>query len=335
MIGLKNLGNTCFLNSSLQCLVNTIPLMDYFAGFDWKREINLSNPIGTGGVIAEQFGYLVDTMWDSRVSSSISPTSFKRALGTFWPQFSGYDQHDAQELLAFLLDGLHEDLNRVVNKPYVEDVESDNREPAEVAVESWKAYLLRNRSIIVDIFQGQLRNVLCCLDCKYTSYKFDPFMYMSVPIPKGRQVHLHDCLDEFCRPEILSQGCQWNCPKCKVSRDAEKKMDVWIAPPVFIVHLKRFQDNSMGRRSKMDTLVTFPTRRLDLSKFMHSNQPGSHVYDLYAVSNHHGNMIQGHYTAYVKNRLNRKWCLYNDASVTAVKENDVCTNSAYVLFYHK
>jgi ubiquitin C-terminal hydrolase len=63
---------------------------------------------------------------------------------------------------------------------------------------------------------------------------------------------------------------QWHCPKCKAPRDAEKKMDVWIAPPVFIVHLKRFQDNSMGRRSKIDTTVDFPTQNLDLSKFMFS-----------------------------------------------------------------
>ena len=208
MVGLRNLGNTCFLNSSLQCLVNTIPLMDYFLGFDWKQEINRSNPVGSGGVIAEHFGNLVDKIWECRDSSSVSPTSFKRTLGKFWPQFSGYDQHDAQELLAFLLDGLHEDLNRVVHKPYVEDTDSDGKDPAEVAVESWKGYLLRNRSIIVDIFQGQLRSVLCCIECKYTSYKFDPFMYMSVPIPCDGPVYLTDCLHEFCKAELLSSDCQ-------------------------------------------------------------------------------------------------------------------------------
>ena len=63
---------------------------------------------------------------------------------------------------------------------------------------------------------------------------------------------------------------QWNCPKCKCPRDTEKKMDVWIAPPVLIVHLKRFNDNSLGRRTKIDTMVTFPTQNLDLSEFMFS-----------------------------------------------------------------
>ena len=95
-----------------------------------------------------------------------------------FPQFQGYDQQDLQELLAFLLDGLHEDLNRVTKKPYVEAAERKDRETDEaVAMEAWMGYLKRNRSIVVDIFQGQLRSTLTCSECSHQSMTFDPFLY--------------------------------------------------------------------------------------------------------------------------------------------------------------
>lgn len=133
-------------------------------------------------------------MW-TQEHSSIAPKNFKVTLGKFAPQFNGYAQHDSQELLAFLLDGLHEDLNRfaslfwinpnarVTKKPNVTVKESDNRPDDEVAAESWEDHLKRNKSIIVDLFQGQLKSTLVCPQCHHVSTTFDPFMYLSLPLP--------------------------------------------------------------------------------------------------------------------------------------------------------
>ena len=121
------------------------------------------------GAIAEAFGSLLHRIWDpNSTSSSYSPREFKQQLQRFAPQFSGYQQHDSQELLAFLLDGLHEDLNRVLKKPYVEKPDWEgggDKELVELAQKSWDGYMLRNDSIIVDLFQGQYQSTLVCPEC--------------------------------------------------------------------------------------------------------------------------------------------------------------------------
>jgi ubiquitin carboxyl-terminal hydrolase 4/11/15 len=181
LTGLQNMGNTCFMNSALQCLAHTPKLVDYFLG-DYKREINHDNPLGMNGEIASAFGDLMKKLW-APGASPIAPRTFKSKLAHFAPQFSGFNQHDSQELLAFLLDGLHEDLNRVKNKPYFEAKDGDGRPDEEVADEYWNNHLARNDSIIVDVCQGQFRSTLVCPDCNKSSVTFDPFMYVSLPLP--------------------------------------------------------------------------------------------------------------------------------------------------------
>ncbi|KAE8683668.1 Ubiquitin carboxyl-terminal hydrolase 8 [Hibiscus syriacus] len=181
LTGLQNLGNTCFMNSAIQCLVHTPKVVDYFLG-DYTREINPDNPLGMNGEIASAFGDLLRKLW-APGATPVPPRTFKSKLARFAPQFSGFNQHDSQELLAFLLDGLHEDLNRVKSKPYAEVKDSEGRPDEEVADEYWQNHLARNDSIIVDVCQGQFKSTLVCPECRKVSVTFDPFMYLSLPLP--------------------------------------------------------------------------------------------------------------------------------------------------------
>ncbi|KAI0766593.1 cysteine proteinase [Trametes elegans] len=186
-LGLGNMGNTCFMNSALQCLAHTQELMNYFLAGVYEEELNPDNPLGMHGAVAQAFGALMSRIWDPESSmSSYTPREFKQTLQRFAPQFSGYQQHDSQELVAFLLDGLHEDLNRVLQKPYVEKPDWEgggDKELVELANTSWEGYMKRNDSVVVDLFQGQYQSTLVCPECEKVSITFDPFMYLTLPLP--------------------------------------------------------------------------------------------------------------------------------------------------------
>jgi hypothetical protein len=115
LVGLANLGNTCFMNSCLQCLLSTPPVIDYFASGRYSSSINKKSR--TKGQLAIAFGQLAVAIRDGRDQGVEHPTQLKRLVAIIAPQFAGYGQHDSQEFLRFLLMGLHDDTNRIVNPP--------------------------------------------------------------------------------------------------------------------------------------------------------------------------------------------------------------------------
>uniref|UniRef100_A0A671VNV3 Ubiquitin carboxyl-terminal hydrolase n=1 Tax=Sparus aurata TaxID=8175 RepID=A0A671VNV3_SPAAU len=603
LCGLSNLGNTCFMNSALQCLSNASPLTEYFLNDQYEAEINRENPLGMRGEIAEAYADLVKQMWLSR-SSYVAPRTFKTQVGRFAPQFSGYQQQDSQELLAFLLDGLHEDLNRVKKKPYLALRDAEGRPDEIVAKEAWTNHRLRNDSIIVDIFHGLFKSTLVCPECSKVSVTFDPFCYLTLPLPmkkdrtmevflvrsdpqsrptqyrvvvpklgavsdlcsalsklcgfppenmvvadvynhrfhkiyrrddglnqimekddifvqqlcermnlpvyfrerhskhagsststmlfgqpllitvpkhnliadvlydkilerigstrrkkqphklhsdficvcsgeeeamdhqvspepenghseeeeeetsdlengpkgdaarlcsspaklftfsivnsygtanisplpcdgnvlklnphstvaidwdteskklcydeqeaeayekhesmlqpqkKKATVALRECIELFTTMETLGEHDPWYCPTCKKHQQATKKFDLWSLPRILVVHLKRFSYNRCWR-DKLDTVVDFPIRDLNMSEFVCDPKAGPYTYDLIAVSNHYGGMGGGHYTAYGKNKVDGKWYYFDDSSVSSATEDQIVTKAAYVLFYQR
>lgn len=352
--GLKNFGNSCYMNATLQCLNATVPLARFMLDGSYRRAINLQNPLGTRGVLAEAFAQLLRTLWSEQYRF-VSPMAFREAIARFAPAFRSSEQQDSQEFLTFLLDGLHEDLNLVVHRPppmelgEAQQAEFERLPQQLASVAEWSMYRKRNDSVIVDTFQGQLRNRLTCITCGHTSTTYNAFMSLSLPIPThGRSrspVPLVQCLDAFVKEEVLEKADAWHCPKCKKPRRATKQLSFSRLPPVLLLHLKRFTFRGPFT-DKIDTQVTFPESGLDLSNYMppplppgtsvHGITPSRsqrppYIYDLYGVTHHFGTLNAGHYTASI--RTGDKWFYCDDSHISPGNEGQIRSNSPYVLFF--
>jgi ubiquitin carboxyl-terminal hydrolase 4/11/15 len=158
-------------------------------GQEFKKDINANNPIGYGGQVAKVFGDLLEHIYSNTFSGSYAPRNFKSTIGRHGSAFAGYQQQDSQEFLAFLLDGLHEDLNRIKNKPATEKPElpddkvNDVEAQKQLAKDCWELHKKRNESVVLDLFSGLYRSVLVCPSCQKVSITFDPFFDLTLPLP--------------------------------------------------------------------------------------------------------------------------------------------------------
>ncbi|XP_075431712.1 ubiquitin carboxyl-terminal hydrolase 8 [Ascaphus truei] len=329
LTGLRNLGNTCYMNSILQCLCNTPHLAEYFHKNYYQADINRSNLLGHKGEVAEEFGIVMKALWTGQYRF-ISPKDFKVTIGKVNDQFAGFSQHDSQELLLFLMDGLHEDLNKADNRKRYKEENNDHLSDSQAADSAWIKHKELNESIIVALFQGQFKSTVQCLTCHKKSRTFEAFMYLSLPLPSTSKCTLQDCLKSFSKEEKLTDNNRVCCSNCKTRRDSLKKIEIWKLPPVLLVHLKRFSYEGRWKQ-KLQTSVDFPLECLDLSQYV-IGPKNMKKYNLFAVSNHYGGLDGGHYTAYCKNATKQRWFKFDDHEVSEISPS-VKTSAAYILFY--
>lgn len=330
LTGLRNLGNTCYMNSILQCLCNTPHLAEYFHKNCYQADINRSNLLGHKGEVAEEFGIIMKALWNGQYKC-ISPRDFKVTIGKINDQFAGYSQQDSQELLLFLMDGLHEDLNKADNRKRHREEDNDHLNDIQAADSAWIKHKQLNESIIVALFQGQFKSTVQCLTCHKRSRTFEAFMYLSLPLPSSSKCSLQDCLKSFSKEEKLTDNNRFYCSNCKTRRDSTKKIEIWKLPPVLLVHLKRFSYEGRWKQ-KLQTSVDFPLDNLDLSQYVIGPKTFK-KYSLFGVSNHYGGLDGGHYTAFCKNALKHKWYKFDDHEVSDISVSSVKTSAAYILFY--
>lgn len=331
LTGLRNLGNTCYMNSILQCLCNAPHLAEYFNRNLYQADINRSNFLGHKGEVAEEFGVIMKALWAGQYKY-ISPKDFKITIGKINDQFAGYSQQDSQELLLFLMDGLHEDLNKADNRKRYKEENNDHLDDSSAAEIAWHKHKQLNESIIVALFQGQFKSTVQCLTCHKRSRTFEAFMYLSLPLASSSKCTLQECLRLFSKEEKLTDNNRFYCSHCKTRRDSLKKIEIWKLPPVLLVHLKRFSYDGRWKQ-KLQTSVDFPLETLDLSQYVIGPKTSLKRYNLFSVSNHYGGLDGGHYTAYCKNASKQRWFKFDDHEVSEISASSVKSSAAYILFY--
>ncbi|SMN21905.1 similar to Saccharomyces cerevisiae YER144C UBP5 Putative ubiquitin-specific protease, closest paralog of Doa4p but has no functional overlap [Maudiozyma saulgeensis] len=367
LTGLENMGNSCYLNCIIQCVLGTHELTKIFLNDSYEKHINLNSKLGSKGVLAKNFARLVHTMHDNGTATTgndrskkkkkkipVRPDQFKFACGSINSTFKDMCQQDCQEFCQFLLDGLHEDLNQCGGNPPLKELSKqaeELREKLSFRIASsieWERYLTTDFSVIVDLFQGQYASRLQCKVCNHTSTTYQPFSVLSVPIPNKKNCNILDCFQDFTKCENLETDEQWSCPHCKKKQPSTKQLTITRLPRNLIIHLKRF-DNRMN---KNNSFINYPFT-LDLTKFWPDDFDGNlppgvtdelpargqvapFNYKLYGVACHFGSLQGGHYTAYVDKGIKNSWYYFDDTAFRPIKNhNEPITSSAYVLFYHR
>ena len=187
LVGLNNLGNTCFINSSLQSLFNTYDLSKYFLSNYFKEEINKKNTQGYQGIFAESYAKLLLEV-KTTIKSAINPIDFVRTFFLNNNSINIRGQQDAQEFLSILLDCLHEDLNRITKKPYIElEEQKNNEDDCSASKRWWDSYRKREDSIIIDLFHGQFKSKIIGRNCGKSSITYEPFIFLGLPLPQSTE----------------------------------------------------------------------------------------------------------------------------------------------------
>lgn len=303
--GLENLGNTCFLNSVLQCLTYTEPLAAYLQS-------------GKHQVTCRKAGFCALCAIQKHVSRalqssgrSLAPKDLVSNLRCISRTFRNSRQEDAHEYMVNLLESLHKCCL-----------------PTGIPSESQSAY---DRSLVHKIFGGRLRSQVKCMQCNYCSNKFDPFLDLSLEILKADT--LYKAFANFTAKEHLDGGAkQYQCQQCKQKVKALKQLTIHQAPSVLTVHLKRFGSHMSGQ--KIDKKIQFGST-LDLKPFVTGPYDGDLKYTLYGVLVHAGwSTHSGHYYCFVRTSSGM-WYSLDDNRVYQVSEKKVFEQKAYMLFYFR
>ncbi|XP_055010305.1 putative ubiquitin carboxyl-terminal hydrolase 50 [Boleophthalmus pectinirostris] len=313
--GLDNSGNSCYLNAVFQCLCSTVPLVEYLLQPDTRKQISRCKCR-----VAEVFVRLLEQMWLGR-AARCAPLEARSVLCSVLPQFNNHLQQDAQELLMYCINALHDDLKKVSRH--------------QLGREQRRAGLRSDSTVVSRLFEGRLSGVTLCLHCDHQAHSAQPFTILSLPIPTDLiSCSIQDCLSLFFQQSVLSGGVL--CSECGLRRETAVVTYLDKPPEILILHLKRF--GCKGRSQvKLKTNVEFSTETLDLSPFLSSSALSSDCssYRLYAVVNHIGHLHMGHYTALSYNTVTQTWHCFDDSVVRPVEGVLVQSPHAYILLYSR
>ncbi|CAL8310637.1 unnamed protein product [Arctogadus glacialis] len=298
--GLHNLGNTCFLNSTVQCLIYTPPLANFLLSKEHSRTCHQSGFC----MICVMQNHIIQAY--ANTGNAIKPVSFIRDLKKIARHFRFGSQEDAHEFLRYTIDAMQ--------KACLNGFPKLDRQT-------------QATTLVHQIFGGYLRSRVKCSLCKSVSDTYDPFLDIAIEIRQA--ANIVRALELFVKPDFLSGENAYMCAKCKKKVPATKRFTLHRASNVLTLSLKRFANFSGGKITKD---VGYP-EFLNIRPYMSQNIGDPVMYSLYAVLVHSGYSCHaGHYYCYVK-ASNGQWYQMNDSMVHSSNIKVVLNQQAYLLFY--
>jgi ubiquitin carboxyl-terminal hydrolase 8 len=343
IVGLRNRGNTCYLNTSLQCLSHTPLFTDYFISNNYVPDLNNRlNDLKTQKnkkineiILTREYAKLIKVLWNS--STPIEPKTFHELIQKYDDRFAGFEQQDTQESLALILDYLNEGLKYDVEINYSGTVEN---KLDELVVESCKSWQIENNnkySIIIELFFGQFINKIISQEPsskgKLVSKKFEMFNMLNVPI---HGLTLYDSLAKYFEKEILETKYLDESTNKYIS--AYKEIKLMKVPKYIIIVLKRY-NNDKANLGKSNNNISFPIDDLDLSSYSEGYDKFDCKLRLVSVGCHKGGLNGGHYFAICRHKhQSGKWYKYDDETVSEFNimiDKNKLFKDGYLLIYEK
>lgn len=332
LTGLSNLGNSCFMNSALQCLSHSYELNDFLKDGGFKKKLNKK----AESLILLEWDKLRELMWSE--NCVISPGGFfssvqKVAKIKDKELFTGFAQNDSTEFLTFIIDCFHTAIGREVEMDITGEALTDTDKLAEDCFNMMKNMYKKEYSELLKMFYGIHVSKISTKENRYLSSTVEPFLTLDLQLPEAsteNSISLIDCVDAYTAVEVLDGDNKYETDEGgKII--AHKQISFWSLPDILIISIKRFS-NTLRKNTK---LVTFPLEGLDMREYVIGYDKDTYVYDLYAVCNHSGDVSGGHYTSSVKN-ANGRWYNFNDSNITyIVDEQRIVSPEAYCFFYRK
>ena len=342
LIGLNNIGATCYMNASLQCFSNSKKLTEYFLKHYQKDPKN---------IMANEYYEVLKNLWNrDNNKNAYSPNSFKDVLSKENPLFAGIAANDSKDLINFLLERFHQELNVVSNLNNINNDTNINQPDQTNEQLMLKLFLdefkEKFNSIISTLFYGILETKSQCQGCNVIKFNFQVYSFLEFPLEqvnqyffnKGKRplltaegknpdVDLYECFEYNGKIDLMTGENQMFCNQCNKLCNAYYSTILYSGSNYLIINLNR------GKGAVYECNVIFP-EQLNLFNFFTFKQ-GITVYELYAVICHLGpSSMSGHFVAYCRNRIDNKWYLYNDAIVSlCTKPQQYTDGMPYILFY--
>ena len=331
LIGLMNIGATCYMNATLQCFSNIPKLREYLT----EKKIYLKlKKYKEGKKLSFALAEVIKNLWENSDKRFYSPENFKNVISEMNPLFKGVAANDPKDLILFLLENMHKELNsHKKNKDNNNNFNIDFSNFNEVYNNFKESYINQNKSIISDEFYGYQNIVTTCNNCQVTINNIQIYNILFFPLEEIRKyknyndnnVKIMDCFDYYTKIDFSQD---FYCNYCNQNYSSNSQTKFVNAPHTLIVNLNR------GKGLEYNVNIIFD-EYLNLNKYIiDENSP--YYYELIGVICHFGsNDMGGHFVAFCKNYNNCEWYKYNDQIVTKCSFSEVKQSGLpYVLFYN-